>query len=614
MERMAVANLASIARWTNKELQLLRCACIGSVRARADLAAALKAADVDRLALRMRLGSNWRDVVGPASTGVSVAREVLVANSRLQTNAQQAAAAEALDQLPGTLEKARDAHRNWDEQQKKLTVQAKAAAESVRQERKDAAEWRKGGWISRTPALPSVPSVVGPVCWLSLGPPPVLNPAGCYLYGSVGSGKSTLMDLFCLFGCHSWTVRRQHFHEFALWLHQSLRSLAGAAPGAPNSHVLARVADDVASSTDILCLDEFALTNVADAAIFAELFRHLSERHVAVICTTNRPPQDLYKDGLHRERYLPAMVAHIQSKFLIATVEGTDYRHKLLQDEIRIAHESIDSHPPGVLFQGGSADAALQIALKSDESGFPLLAPGEVKVAWGRSLQVPKQGSGVACFHFDDLCRRALSAEDYLHLALQYHTVFIHDVPRLSLDEHNEARRFTNFIDALYEHSVRLVCHSAVPIDDVLVSVEALREVAADGSHTADSLGVFETMYDDSPNFQIQIKELGSREKWQELQDRRIAEEQRVEAQRLARLSAPLAAEGDSGSGWSSAPATADLSAPDQGVAGVMVAAVGSLQESGFAAQRAKSRLMEMQTAQYLEAAQYRRRAMTSQA
>merc|ERR1712226_531510 len=120
-------------------------------------------------------------------------------------------------------------------------------------------------------------------------------------------------------------------------------------------------------------------------------------------------------------------------------------------------------------------------------------------------------------------------------------------------------------------------------------------------------MGVFDKMYDDSPNFQIQIKELGSREKWKELQDRRLAEEQRHEAQRLGRLAAPEAAAKQTGSGWSAAPAGADLSAPDQGVAGVMVAAVGSLQESGFAARRAMSRMKEMQARPYLEAANQRR-------
>jgi len=266
--------------------------------------------------------------------------------------------------------------------------------------------------------------------------------------------------------------------------------------------------------------------------------------------------------------------------------------------------------PQRVVFEGGCPEEALQRALAEDDGGAAALVPGHVKISWGRSLPVPGMSGGAARFHFDDLCRKALAAEDYLHLAVRFHTVYIHNVPRLSLEEHNEARRFTNLVDALYEHSVRLFCHSDVPLGEVLRSVEALREASEKDGHDADRLGLFETMYDDQPNFQIQIKELGSREKWQELQDKRMAEEQKAEAARLGKLVAPDAAQGTTGSGWSAAPAGADLSAPDQGVAGVMVAAVGSLQESGFAARRAVSRLKEMQTMPYLEAAQRRREAM----
>lgn len=185
-------------------------------------------------------------------------------------------------------------------------------------------------------------------------------------------------------------------------------------------------------------------------------------------------------------------------------------------------------------------------------------------------------------------------------------------MPRLTLEEHNEARRFTNLVDALYEHSVRLVCHCEGRLEEVLQSIQVLQGASEDDDNfDAESLGIFETMYDDSPNFQIQIKELG-REKWEQIQEQRRAEEQRSQARRLQRLSNVDAVEGDTGSGWSAAPAGADLSAPDQGVAGVMVAAVGSLQESGFAARRATGRLKEMQTNAYLEAASRRREAMQS--
>ncbi|OLP81133.1 hypothetical protein AK812_SmicGene38370 [Symbiodinium microadriaticum] len=153
-------------------------------------------------------------------------------------------------------------------------------------------------------------------------------------------------------------------------------------------------------------------------------------------------------------------------------------------------------------------------------------------------------------------------------------------------------RQLRNDSDVLYEWFLLVVGNTVLTVDE---------------EFDADRLGVFETMYDDSPNFQIQIKELGSRERWKELQDRRMAEEQQHEVKRLRRLGNVEAVEGDTGSQWSAAPASADLSAPDQGVAGVMVAAVGSLQESGFAARRAASRLKEMQTSTYLEAARRRR-------
>lgn len=558
----------------------------------------------DRLALRLRLGNDWRETLSGVE-GVTAARASLVAAGKLRHCETQGAASALLSELPGALAAARVARRRWSEEQARLTELAAAAAARTQEARAHAAAWRGDGWIKGNPSTPSHPAVVGPMCWLSLGQPPAMQPAGCYIHGSVGSGKSTLMDLFCLFGLHGWRVRRQHFHEFSLWVHENLHSLGGPATSSgtrPQKHVLARLVDRVAEDADALCLDEFAITNVADAAIVAEVLRLLALRHVAVVCTTNRPPEDLYKDGLHRERYVPALVEHIRGRFLVAPINGLDYRTEMLRSESQALRAQ-------VFFEGGCPDAALHHVLGVEARKF---VPGEVTVSWGRSLVVPGISNGIARFHFNDLCRKALAAEDFLHLAVRFHTVFIHNVPRLFLEEHNEARRFTNLVDALYEHSVRLVCHSHVPLDDILKSVEALMEASTGSGHDADRLGLFETMYDDQPNFQIQIKEVGSREKWKQLQDRKLAEEMQAEAQRLGRLAAPAAVQGTTGSGWSAAPASSDLSAPDQGVAGVMVAAVGSLQESGFAARRAVSRLKEMQTMVYLEVAERRRQSMSS--
>ena len=542
--------------------------------------------DLERLARRLRL-DDWKDL-----GDLQAAHVKLLSSKKLEVNEDQAAAVSSLAQLPGAIRQARQAKERWDAEQLRMTRAAKQkeAAVSLEQRRR-AAEWTSS-WTSRSPSTPSAPRVVGPVCWLNLGPPPALFPAGCYLYGTVGTGKSTIMDLFCL-TLPGWRVQRQHFHEFALKLHQQLHSMR-ASGSEPQRHILERLADQVADGCDVLCLDEFAITNVADAAIIAELLQLLAFRHVAVVCTTNRPPEDLYKEGLHRERYVPPMVEHIREKFLVQGVLGADYRTAMFQADPEVESTTV--------LEGGRAEDVEKI--------FPELATLEkspMRISWNRELPVCS-GGGFARFHFDELCRKPLAAEDFWIVAGAFHTVYVHNIPELTVEEHNEARRFTNLVDALYEHSVRLICHCEGRLDDVLRNIQVLQGAKEDERLDAGRLGVFETMYDDSPNFQIQIKELG-REKWEQLQSAKLLEEQRSHARRLQGLGNVEAVEGDVGSGWSTAPATSDLSAPDQGVAGVMVAAVGSLQESGFAARRACSRLREMQTQVYLEAARHRRGA-----
>ncbi|CAE7948807.1 AFG1L, partial [Symbiodinium sp. KB8] len=172
-------------------------------------------------------------------------------------------------------------------------------------------------------------------------------------------------------------------------------------------------------------------------------------------------------------RYLPALVSHIRDSLLVQGVTGRDYRAAMHRAEFATA----EATGPAVFFEEGGFEEVLDQVLGGEK---PLLEPGTVKVSWGRSLPVPGQGDGVAQFHFDDLCRKPLAAEDYLILAAEFHTLFVHDIPRLTLEEHNEARRFTNLVDALYEHSVRLICHSCGRIDEVLRSIEVLQKASQD--------------------------------------------------------------------------------------------------------------------------------------
>jgi len=543
-----------------------------------------------------------------------------VAAGKLEDSMPQAEAARSLSKLPTAMADAKVELKAWEDEQARYHERAKQQSDRTKSSRKDAAQWRGDGWIKGSPKTPKHPEIIGPTCSLALGPPPSLYPAGVYIHGSVGSGKSTLMDLFCLFSMQNLRVRRQHFHEFSVWLHESIHGLGNKAAAngirKPRKHVLALLVDDLAESCDALCLDELAITNVADAAIFSELLRLLAQRHIAVVCTTNRPPEDLYKDGLHRDRHVPALITHLQERFLVAPINGKDFRAQMLQkhseqETSSPSSSSSSSSADGskVFFEGGTSEEVLeQVARPLEVTGA--LEPGEMKVSWGRKLDIPGTAGGFARFHFDDLCRKPLASEDYLHVARRFHTLYIHDVPRLKLEEHNEARRFTNLVDALYEHSVRLICHTQVPVGEVLKSVETLQNAHEDDGHDADRLGIFEKMYDDSPNFQIQIKEMGGRDKWRASQEKQMEAEQRALAARLNKMGNAEAVQGTTGSGWSAAPAGSDLSAPDEGVAGVMVAAVGSLQESGFAARRAVSRLKEMQTSSYLETARQRRETM----
>jgi predicted ATPase len=198
-------------------------------------------------------------------------------------------------------------------------------------------------------------------------------------------------------------------------------------------------------------------------------------------------------------------------------------------------------------------------------SGGAPPAAEEVKLQWGRKMSVAAAG-GVCHISFADLCVKPLGAEDFVAIADVYHTVVLSGVRSLKKSEHNEARRFTNFIDAAYEANANLVLVSAedTSLDALLAEVVELQNEKCEGGHQATLLGVFEKMYDDTPNFQLQIKEQG-----------RAKYDERLKAM------------------------TAGAEDTNDGKGGVSVAAVGSLQESGFAALRAISRLKEMQTSRY---------------
>jgi cell division protein ZapE len=271
------------------------------------------------------------------------------------------------------------------------------------------------------------------------------GPAGVYLWGGVGRGKSMLMDL-AFAHVDVAPKRRVHFDEFMLETHSRLRKARESEEGDP----IEPVAEEIAAEAKLLAFDEMQVTNPADAMILSRLFGKLLEQGVKVVTTSNRSPGDLYKDGLNRELFLP-FIALIERRMLVVPVDGpTDYRLE------RLAGVEV-WHVPN----GPEATAALSRAF-FQLTDYPVedrakVPSEELDVGGGRTLHVPKSLKGVAVFSFKRLCGEPRGAADYLAIARRFHTVVIVGIPLMGPEMRNEASRFMTLIDALYEHRVKLL-------------------------------------------------------------------------------------------------------------------------------------------------------------
>jgi cell division protein ZapE len=270
--------------------------------------------------------------------------------------------------------------------------------------------------------------------------PPI--PRGVYMHGGVGRGKSFLMD--CFFQSVPLTRKtRLHFHEFMREVHRELQDLKG------RPDPLDELGQRIARRHRLICFDEFHVADVTDAMILHRLLAALFANRVSIVTTSNFHPDQLYPNGLHRERILPA-IELLKDKLETVSVDGpTDYRRLTLQ-QLHVYHQPLDPQ----------ADAAMQRAFEQlaearDEN--PLLHIEQ------RELRALRRAGGVVWFDFKTLCGGPRSQNDYLELAQQFHTVLLSGVPQMPPRLASEARRFTLLVDVLYDRRVKLIVSAAVP-------------------------------------------------------------------------------------------------------------------------------------------------------
>jgi cell division protein ZapE len=264
---------------------------------------------------------------------------------------------------------------------------------------------------------------------------------GLYMWGGVGRGKSMLMDL--LYDQVDAPKRRSHFHAFMQWVHTEMTEARKRSVDDAIAPVAAKLADEVR----FLAFDEMQITDITDAMIVGRLFEALFAAGVTVVTTSNRPPDDLYKNGLNRQLFTP-FIGLIKERMTVhELVSETDYR----QD--RLAGKQS-------YFSPNDAVASAAIAEIWDHLSNGKSEPLVLHVK-GREVDLPGYHNGVARAKFYDLCGRFLGAADYLALAEAVRVLILEDIPALSRSNFNEAKRFVTLIDALYEAKVQLICSAA---------------------------------------------------------------------------------------------------------------------------------------------------------
>jgi cell division protein ZapE len=264
---------------------------------------------------------------------------------------------------------------------------------------------------------------------------------GLYMWGGVGRGKTHLMDLF--HECLPFVPRqRTHFHRFMQRVHHELREVSG------ERDPLRLVGARIAAEARVLCFDEFFVADITDAMLLAGLLEELFARGVTLVATSNVEPDHLYRDGLQRQRFLPAIELLKRHVRVINVDGGTDHRLRLLE-QAELYHSPLDA----------GADASL-------ERSFASLAPEQGRAdvelqVEGRVIRARRVADDVAWFEFAELCEGPRSQNDYIEIAREFHAILLGNVPVFTAEREDAARRFINLVDELYDREVKLVVSAA---------------------------------------------------------------------------------------------------------------------------------------------------------
>ena len=273
------------------------------------------------------------------------------------------------------------------------------------------------------------------------GDSPVAPPRGVYLWGGVGRGKTLLMDFFA---ATAPRIERTHFYHFMRDVHAALRAIK------QHQEPLELVARQLAERAQVICLDEFFVSDIADAMLLAGLLDGLFRHGVVLVATSNLPPRDLYRDGLQRQRFLPA-IAQIEAHVDVLHLDGgVDYRLRQLER----APTYLDHHADGT---------RPAMRTRFDQlAGNAVRGPATLRVE-ERDLHASDTGPGMVWFEFAELCDGPRSQNDYIELARLYHTLFITGIPLFDTTNENAARRFIMLVDELYDRGVKIVVSAAAP-------------------------------------------------------------------------------------------------------------------------------------------------------